>query len=129
MQPEATYRSGGSGSAASGTPNGAPSAGNTQSQPPKEGTSPQACAMNAGLMGLMVVMMYFLIIRPQRKQQKAQEVLLKSLKRGSFVRTSGGIRGEVMEVNDKDVMLMIAEKVKINVLKTHVTLVETGTGV
>lgn len=128
MQPEATYRgaSGGSSGAAASPRSSQPS---TQAAPKESpANSPQACAMNAGLMGLMAVMMYFLIIRPQRKQQKDHEERLRSLKRGVFVRTSGGIRGEVMDMGETDVMLMIADKVKVNVLKTHIASVEGSHG-
>ena len=54
--------------------------------------------------------------------------MLKELKRGSIVRTSGGIRGEVTEINEKDVNLLIAERVKVNVLRGHIASVESPAG-
>jgi preprotein translocase subunit YajC len=36
------------------------------------------------------------------------------------VRTSGGIRGEIVDITDADVTLLIADKVKINVLRSHI---------
>ncbi len=77
------------------------------------------------LPALMIGMIYFLIWRPQQKRQKEHDSLLKSLQRGNIVRTSGGIRGEVVEINEKDVQLMIADRVKINVLRSHIAGVET----
>lgn len=75
---------------------------------------------NIALLGVMFVVMYFLMIRPQQKRQKEVDAMLKSLSRGDKVRTSGGIRGEIVDMNDTDVTLLIADKVKINVLRTHV---------
>ncbi len=72
-------------------------------------------------LALMFVVFYFLLLRPQQKRQKETEALVKALKRGDLVRTSGGIRGEITDLTDTDVTLMIADKVKINVLRSHIT--------
>ena len=60
------------------------------------------------------------MIRPQQKRQKETDAMLKGLRRGDVVRTSGGIRGEVSDLTDTDVTLLIADKVKINVLRSHI---------
>lgn len=76
-----------------------------------------------GLMAIMMVVFYFVLIRPQQKKQKETEALLKALKKGQKVRTTGGIRGEIVdfkEENGDEVVLMIADRVKINVLRSHV---------
>ena len=72
------------------------------------------------LLPLMLAVFYFLMIRPQQKRQREVDDLLKSLKKGDVVRTSGGIRGEITDLSDADVTLLIADKVKINVLRSHV---------
>lgn len=69
---------------------------------------------------LMFGIFYFLILRPQQKRQRETEDMLKALKKGDKVRTSGGIRGEIIELNESEVWLKIDEKVKINVLRSHV---------
>lgn len=69
---------------------------------------------------LMFGIFYFLILRPQQKRQRETEDMLKALKKGDKVRTSGGIRGEIVELNESEVWLQIADKVKINVLRSHV---------
>ena len=69
---------------------------------------------------LMFVIMYFFMIRPQRKQQKAIEVFRNSLSAGQQVVTSGGIYGTVKEVNNNVVVLEIAPSVKIKVDKSSV---------
>ena len=55
---------------------------------------------------LMVVIFYFLLWRPQKKQQKERASLLGSLKKGQKIVTIGGIYGEIVELGD--------EKVKVN---------------
>jgi len=52
---------------------------------------------------------YFLIIRPQRKQQQRHRELLASLQRGDRVVTSGGIVGEVVHLKDDEVTLKSGE--------------------
>ena len=69
---------------------------------------------------LMFVIMWFFMIRPQRKQQKAIEAFRNSLSAGQQVVTSGGIYGTVKEVNNNIVVLEIAPSVKIKVDKSAV---------
>ena len=72
------------------------------------------------LMAVVFGVMYFLLLRPQQKRQRELDDLLKALKKGDKVRTTGGIRGEIMELTDTEVTLLIADKVKINVLRSHI---------
>ncbi|KAA0970685.1 preprotein translocase subunit YajC [Aureimonas fodinaquatilis] len=61
--------------------------------------------------------MYFLIIRPQRRQMSKREEMLKSIRRGDTVVTGGGILGKVTKVHDNgEVEVQISEQVKIRVL-------------
>lgn len=68
--------------------------------------------------------MYFLMIRPQQKQAKQRQTLLSSLKVRDRVITAGGIYGKITKVKDNSVMLLIADKVEIEVAKSGVTSVE-----
>jgi len=83
-----------------------------------------------GLMALMMVVFYLVLIRPQQKKQKELDRLLKALKKGQKVRTTGGIRGEIVEFkteNGDEVVLLIADRVKINILRSHVAgILEPG---
>ena len=72
------------------------------------------------LLGVMFAVFYFLLIRPQQKRQREQDDLLKALRKGDKVRTTGGIRGEIADLTDTEVNLIIADKVKINVLRSHI---------
>ena len=78
-----------------------------------------------GMMLLVFGFMYFVLIRPQAKQQKQREEMLKALKKGMVVRTTGGIRGEIVDLDDREVHLKIADKMKINVLRSHIAGPET----
>jgi preprotein translocase subunit YajC len=88
------------------------------------GGAPPGCAggggMQIGMLLVMFVVFYFLIIRPQQKRQREHDDMLKALRKGQVVRTTGGIRGEIVEIDDREVTLRIAEKTKINVLRSHV---------
>jgi preprotein translocase subunit YajC len=50
--------------------------------------------------GLIFLIFYFLIIRPQQRQRKNHEAALRTLKRGDKVVTSGGIIGEVVHIKE-----------------------------
>ncbi len=55
------------------------------------------------------LILYFLLIRPQQQQRKKQEAMIKALKRGDRVLTTGGMFGTVLGVDDVKVVLRIAE--------------------
>jgi preprotein translocase subunit YajC len=67
------------------------------------------------------VIFYFLLIRPARKRQKALDELVKNLKPGDRVATSGGLYGTVVAVTESRVQLRIADQVKVDVAKSAVT--------
>ncbi len=56
-----------------------------------------------------IAIFYFILIRPQRQQQKRHEELLKQVKRGDEVVTSGGIVGEVVHVKDDRITVKSGE--------------------
>ena len=69
---------------------------------------------------LLLVAFYFAILRPQQKRQKALTDLMKSIKAGDKVTTSGGIIGIVVTVKDKSVNIRSADT-KLEVLKTAIS--------
>jgi preprotein translocase subunit YajC len=82
--------------------------------------------VNGGFLVLLLAMfgfMYFLLIRPQRQQQRRHAELLGSLKPGDEVVTAGGIYGEVVELDAERVMLEIDEDVRIAVARRAITTV------
>ncbi|MFQ5678504.1 MAG: preprotein translocase subunit YajC [Gemmatimonadota bacterium] len=67
--------------------------------------SPEGGGAASGLflMASFILIFYFLLIRPQRKQQKAHDEMVKKLKRGDEVATVGGIVGKVVHLTDERV--------------------------
>jgi preprotein translocase subunit YajC len=84
------------------------------------------CAMQAGLFAVMMLVFYFFLLRPEQKRRREHEDLLKSLRKGTKVRTSGGILGEVITVTDDEVVLSIADRVRVNVLRANIASVESA---
>ncbi|MCA1492765.1 preprotein translocase subunit YajC [Sinorhizobium alkalisoli] len=71
---------------------------------------------------LIFVVMYFLIIRPQRAQMKRREELLKNIRRGDQVVTGGGIVGKVTKVvDDSELEVEIAEGLKVRVVRSGIS--------
>lgn len=68
--------------------------------------------------------MYFLMIRPQQKQAKKRQALMSGLKTRDQVITTGGIYGKITKVKEDSVMLLIAEKVEIEMAKSGIVSVE-----
>lgn len=90
-----------------------------------------------GLVGLLpfiliFVIFYFLLIRPQQKKQRlAQEernAMLKALKSGDRVVTTGGIYGTIVAVRDKDdtVQLRIAQSVSVEAERSAIARLQTS---
>lgn len=72
------------------------------------------------MLALMFLVMWFFIIRPQRKQQKELEEMRKSLKKGDKVITAGGIYGTVADVEESTVLVKVDGDVKLRVDKTSI---------
>jgi preprotein translocase subunit YajC len=72
------------------------------------------------MMIFIMIIMYYLMIRPQMKRQKEQQRLIASLKTGDRVVTASGIHGLISNVKDRTVILKIADNVKIEVEKSAI---------
>lgn len=57
------------------------------------------------MFGLIILVMYFFMIRPQVKKQKDEKKFRESLGKGSKVVTIGGIHGKVLEINDTTIVI------------------------
>jgi len=75
---------------------------------------------------LVFVIFYFLLIRPQSQRQKALQAMIKNLKRGDRVVTSGGLKGSVVDIKEdsSSIVLKVAENVKMEFTKQSVVSVE-----
>ena len=72
------------------------------------------------------LIIYLLIIRPQRKRQKDLEKMLKALKKGDKVLTSGGIYGTVVGVEEGKTVVKVADDVKLEFAKSAIVQVLSG---
>lgn len=77
-------------------------------------------------LGLMFAAMYFLMIRPQKKQQKKEKEMRDNLRIGDQIITIGGICGRVMKITDEDIVVETgAGRHKITMKKWAVQVNET----
>lgn len=71
------------------------------------------------MMGLIFVVFYFLLIRPQRKKEKDRQaqrlVMLKALKKSDHIMTIGGIHGIVASVGEDEVTIKVDEKADVRI--------------
>ena len=114
---------------------GSGSGGGTEAAPAATGAAETAAEgakqasgglFGGGMLDLVVWMvfffalMYFLLIRPQKKQRQKHESLLGSLTKGDKVVTTGGIMGTIRGITSVAVTLEVSEKVTIRVRKEHI---------
>ncbi len=98
--------------------------------PTPPGTQPDPRGQMLGTVGMlviMVVMFYFVLIRPQSKKAKEHAQMLKTVRRGDEVVTSGGIVGEVVNVKDKTLVLRSLDA-KFEVNKSAISEITKRTG-
>lgn len=95
----------------------------------------QAPSGPAGLLGsgivplvLFLIIMYFLLIRPQNKKMKDHRELLNQLKAGDKVVTSGGIHGTITGVKDNELQVRIADNVTITLARMAVSRIREEEG-
>ena len=69
---------------------------------------------------LIFVIMWFLIIRPQRQRMKQHQEMLSNIRRGDNVVTNGGLIGKVTKAEDTELSLEIAEGVKVRVARSMI---------
>ncbi len=92
-----------------------------QAQPAAPGGA--SALMQLAPLVLMFAAMYFLLIAPQRKKQKAHEKMLTELKAGDEVVTSGGIYGTITSVKDDRFVVRIGDNNKVEVGKSFISVV------
>ena len=76
-------------------------------------------------LGLMILLLYFMIYRPQKKQEKKDAAMRNSLEIGDQVTTIGGVVGRVVAIKDDTFVLETgSDRVKIRFVKTAIGAVE-----
>jgi len=79
---------------------------------------------------LIIVVMYFLMIRPQVKRQKEKQKMIDSVDKGDNIVTSGGIHGKITGFTDdgKTVIIQVDDKVKLNIDRSAIGMVKGKPG-
>ena len=92
------------------------------------GATAQSAPLWTSLIWLVVLFgfMWLFLIRPQKKQQEAHRRMLAALKKGDRVVTAGGIIGEVIDIDEDEVRLRIADKVEARFVKNAVSRILKG---
>ncbi len=75
------------------------------------------------MFAVIIAIFYFMILRPQQKRQKERQKLLESMKKGDKVVTAGGLHGTIVGIEDKTLLLQIAENVKVKVERSSISVV------
>ena len=89
------------------------------------GGNNQSGLMSIGMLVIMFALLYFLMIRPQQKREKADQEMRAALKVGDEIVTIGGVVGKVEKITDRTVVISTTSaKNKIEFLKTSVASVK-----
>lgn len=91
-----------------------------QNAPPPQAGNPLEMLF---LFGMLFVVFYFLMIRPQMKRQKEHREMVARLAKGDEAVTSGGLLGRIKEVGENFVVMEIARGVEVKVQKSYVQAV------
>lgn len=73
---------------------------------------------------VLFVLFYFMLIRPQQKQRREHEALLKALKKHDEVVTIGGMHGTILNIKDTTVTLRVDDNVKVEVDRSAIARVK-----
>ena len=82
-------------------------------------------------MGMIFLIFYFLLIRPQQKRQRDTDAMLKAIEKNDRITTAGGLQGKVVGITDDVLTIEIAalksgESVRVKVLRAKVDAVAKG---
>ncbi|MDP1628124.1 preprotein translocase subunit YajC [Parvibaculum sp.] len=69
----------------------------------------------------LFAIMYFLVLRPQQRRVKMHREMVTNVRRGDVVVTAGGLVGKITKVDDAEVMVEIADNVRVRVVKSTLT--------
>ena len=87
--------------------------------------APQDMLIQFAPIVVLMVLFYFLLIRPQQKRAKDHQAAISAIKRNDTVVLSSGLIGKVVRVEDKEIGLEIAQGVTVKVVKSMISDVRT----
>lgn len=83
--------------------------------------APQANAASYLLLWVpLILIFYFIVLRPQKQEQKRHQEMLQKLNKNDEIITTSGIHGTIVNVKDKSLILRIDDNVKIEIEKSAV---------
>ena len=94
--------------------------------------APQGQGQGGGLFGtlimfaLIILIFYFMILRPQQKRQKERDKMLSSVEKGDKIISVGGVHGTVVGLEEKTLLVQIADNVKVKLEKSAISAVVRG---
>ncbi|HPE39527.1 MAG TPA: preprotein translocase subunit YajC [Bacteroidales bacterium] len=91
-------------------------------QPAAEGAKGGGSYTMLIFLGLMILIFYFFMIRPQQKKQKQVQQFRENLKKGDKIVTIGGIHGKITDVQEGTFTIEVADNVKITIEKAAVAI-------
>jgi preprotein translocase subunit YajC len=81
--------------------------------PPQGGDAGGGLMSTLIMFGLIIAIFYFMILRPQQKRQKERQAMLDTVKKGDKIVTAGGLHGTVVGVDEKTLLIQVADNVKM----------------
>ncbi len=91
---------------------------------PQGGQNPTDSLISTLIMfALIIGIFYFMILRPQQKRQKERQKMLDQVKKGDKVVTAGGLHGTVAGIDEKTILLQVADNVKMKFDRSAVSVV------
>jgi preprotein translocase subunit YajC len=83
---------------------------------------PDAGLLNIGMLVLMLVVFYFILIRPQMKRAKEQKAMIDALEKGNEIVTAGGIVGRITKIADAYLTVEVAQGTEVVIQKNAVSM-------
>jgi preprotein translocase, YajC subunit len=94
--------------------------------PPQGGSGSGSMIQTLIMFGAIFAIFYFMIIRPQQKRAKEREKLISNIQKGDKIITSSGIYGTVAGVEEKTILVQIADNVKVKFDKSAVNIITSS---
>jgi len=90
---------------------------------PQGGDSGSGITSTLIMFGLIFAIFYFMIVRPQQKKQRERQKMLDAVKKGDKIVIAGGVHGTVVGIEEKTVLVQIADNVKVKVERGSISSV------
>ncbi len=90
---------------------------------PGGGDSGQGMMSTLIFFGLIFLIFYFMILRPQQKRTKERTKMLDAVKKGDKIVTSGGLHGKVVNVDEKTLLIDVGDNTKLKFERSAVSAV------